>query len=106
MGRLSESIRVRLTNDELEFIEMISRKTGLSKSEAIRLAIDLFRIILAVEAIDFDRLREAFREAARRALEDARREGWYKDLIRELGGTEEWLGASSSASGGSSGGEG
>ncbi|MEM1820360.1 MAG: hypothetical protein QXU64_02080 [Thermofilaceae archaeon] len=103
MGRLSESIRVRLTNDELEFIEMISRKTGLSKSEAVRLAINLFRIILAVEAIDFDRLREAIREAARRALEDAKREGWYEDLVRELGG-EPWT--SSSASGGSSGGGG
>ncbi|MEM1868574.1 MAG: hypothetical protein QXU90_00470 [Acidilobaceae archaeon] len=80
-GRLTASIHLRLTNDELEFIEMISNKTGLSLSEAVRLAINMFRIILALEAVDVDKVSEAIREASLKALEDARREGWLEYLM-------------------------
>lgn len=80
-GRLTASIHLRLTNDELEFIEMISNKTGLSLSEAVRLAINMFRIILALEAVDVDKVSEAIREASLKAFEDARREGWLKYIM-------------------------
>ncbi|MEM2196342.1 MAG: hypothetical protein QXY41_05925 [Thermoproteota archaeon] len=80
-GRLTASIHLRLTNDELEFIEMISKKTGLSLSEAVRLAINMFRIILALEAVDVDKVSEAVREASLKALDDAREEGWLKYIM-------------------------
>ncbi|MEM1522286.1 MAG: hypothetical protein QXU69_04630 [Thermofilaceae archaeon] len=63
-GRLTEEIHLRLTEDELEFIEMISRKTGLSMSEAVRLAINMLRIVLGLEAVDVDKVGRAVREAA------------------------------------------
>jgi len=69
MGRYSEVIHVRLSNDDLEFIEMISRKTGLTKSEAVRLAIWMFRIVLGLEAVDVDKVARAFKEAYRRVIE-------------------------------------
>ncbi|MEM1697569.1 MAG: hypothetical protein QXG48_02825 [Thermofilaceae archaeon] len=63
-GRLTEEIHLRLTEDELEFIKMISDKTGLSMSEAVRLAINMFRIVLGLEAVDVDKVGRAVREAA------------------------------------------
>lgn len=75
-GRLTEEIHLRLTEDELDFIKMISEKTGLSMSEAVRLAINMFRIILALEAVDFEKVGRAVREASAKAIEDLRREGW------------------------------
>lgn len=69
MGRYSEVIHVRLSNDDLEFIEMISRKAGLTKSEAVRLAIWMFRIVLGLEAVDVDKVARAFKEAYRRVIE-------------------------------------
>lgn len=84
-GRLTESISLRLTKDEMEFIIMISRKTGLSVSEAARLAINMFRVILGLEAVDVEKVGRALREASERAVEDAKREGWYEELLREEG---------------------
>lgn len=75
-GRLTEEIHLRLTEDELDFIKMISEKTGLSMSEAVRLAINMFRIILALEAVDVEKVGRAVREASSKAIEDLRREGW------------------------------
>ncbi|MEM0067649.1 MAG: hypothetical protein QW632_04405 [Ignisphaera sp.] len=82
-GRLTETIHLRLTNDEMEFIEMISRKTGLSMSEAVRLAINMLRIILGLEAVDIEKVEKAVRQASEKALEEAKREGWYEELKRE-----------------------
>jgi hypothetical protein len=72
MGRLTESICVRLTKDEYEFIEMIHKKTGLEQSEAVRLALNMFRIILGLEAVDVEKVSKALREAAVKAIEDAK----------------------------------
>ncbi|MEM1750726.1 MAG: hypothetical protein QW088_07410 [Desulfurococcaceae archaeon] len=82
-GRLTETLHLRLTGDELEFIQMISEKTGLSLSEATRLAINMFRIILGLEAIDVDRVGRALREASEKVIEEAKREGWYEELKLE-----------------------
>lgn len=57
-GRLTEILHLRLTSDEYEFIKMISQKTGLSMSEAARLAINMFRILLGLEAIDISKVKE------------------------------------------------
>jgi len=83
MGRLTESICVRLTKDEYEFIEMISSKTGLEQSEAVRLALNMFRIILGLEAVDVEKVERALKEAVDKAIEDARREGWVGELLDE-----------------------
>jgi len=82
-GRLTETLHLRLTNDELEFIQMISEKTGLSLSEATRLAINMFRIILGLEAVDVDRVGRVLKEASEKVIEEAKREGWYEDLKQE-----------------------
>lgn len=92
-GRLTEAIHLRLTPDELEFIQMISDKTGLTISEAVRLAINMFRIILGLEAVDVDKVGKALREASEKAIEEAKRDGWYEELIRE---EEAWRRLSSS----------
>ncbi|MEM1690485.1 MAG: hypothetical protein QXF05_02860 [Thermofilaceae archaeon] len=73
-GRLTEEIHLRLTEDELEFIKMISDKTGLSMSEAVRLAINMFRIVLGLEAVDVDKVGRAVREAAEKV--DAEEDIW------------------------------
>jgi len=83
MGRLTETICVRLTKDEYEFIEMISSKTGLEQSEAVRLALNMFRIILGLEAVDVEKVERALKEAVDKAIEDARREGWVGELLDE-----------------------
>jgi hypothetical protein len=83
MGRLTESICVRLTKDEYEFIEMISSKTGLEQGEAVRLALNMFRIILGLEAVDVEKVERALKEAVNKAIEDARREGWVGELLDE-----------------------
>jgi len=74
-GRLTEAIHVRLTNDEIEFIRMISMKTGLSASESVRLAINMFRIILGLEAVDMEKVAKALREAGERMRRDMESEG-------------------------------
>jgi hypothetical protein len=74
-GRLTEAIHVRLTNDELEFIRMISMKTGLSASESVRLAINMFRIILGLEAVDMEKVAKALREAGERMRREMESEG-------------------------------
>jgi hypothetical protein len=81
-GRLSELIHVRLTNDELEFIRMISEKTGLNLSESVRLAINMFRVILGLEAVDVEKVGRAIREAAERAIKEMSREE-LEELRRE-----------------------
>jgi hypothetical protein len=73
-GRLTETLHLRLTNEELEFIQMISRKTGLSMSDATRLAINMFRIILGLEAVDVDRVGRALREASEKAIKEMSKE--------------------------------
>ncbi len=82
-GRLTETLNLRLTNDELEFIKMISRKTGLSMSEAARLAINMFRIILGLEAVDVEKVGKALREASEKVIQEAKNEGWYEELKKE-----------------------
>jgi hypothetical protein len=98
MGRLTESICVRLTKDEYEFIEMISSKTGLPPSEAMRLALNMFRVILGLEAVDVEKVGRALREASEKAVEDARREGWLEDLVEEERIMERMLGGSRKSS--------
>jgi len=92
-GRLTETLHLRLTNDELEFIQMISEKTGLSLSEATRLAINMFRIILGLEAVDVEKVGKALREASEKVIREAKDEGWYEDLKQE---EEAWRRFSSS----------
>jgi len=82
-GRLTETLHLRLTNEELEFIQMISEKTGLSLSEATRLAINMFRIILGMEAVDVEKVGKALREASEKVVKEAREEGWYEELVQE-----------------------
>ncbi|MBO3754799.1 MAG: hypothetical protein FGF53_08005 [Candidatus Brockarchaeota archaeon] len=82
-GRLTENLHLRLTNEELEFIQMISEKTGLSLSEATRLAINMFRITLGLEAVDVDKVGKALRQASEKVIEEAKEEGWYEDLKEE-----------------------
>jgi len=82
-GRLTETLHLRLTNDELDFIRMISEKTGLSLSEATRLAINMFRIILGLEAVDLEKVGRALREASEKVIREAKEEGWYEDLMEE-----------------------
>ncbi|MBS7635768.1 hypothetical protein KEJ37_00240 [Candidatus Bathyarchaeota archaeon] len=82
-GRLTETLHLRLTNEELEFIQMISEKTGLSLSEATRLAINMFRITLGLEAVDVDKVGKALRQASEKVIEEAKKEGWYEDLKEE-----------------------
>jgi len=98
MGRLTETICVRLTKDEYEFIEMISNKTGLPPSEAMRLALNMFRVILGLEAIDVEKVGRALRQAAEKAVEDARREGWLEELIEEERMMKSILGGSKKSS--------
>ena len=88
-GRLTEELHIRLTDDELEFIKMISDKTGLSASEAARLAINMFRVVLGLEAVDVEKVGRAIREAAEKAIRDAKEEGWYEDLLIEEA-IDEW----------------
>ena len=52
MARYTNKVSVRLTPEELEFIDMVAKKTGKDRSEAIRLVIDMFMIALSGEAID------------------------------------------------------
>lgn len=82
-GRLTETLHLRLTNEELEFIQMISRKTGLSMSDATRLAINMFRITLGLEAVDVEKVGKALREASEKVVEEAKREGWFEELKAE-----------------------
>jgi hypothetical protein len=86
-GRLTEAIHLRLTNDELEFIQMICDKTGLSISEATRLAINMFRIILGLEAVDLDKVGKALREASEKAIKEMSREE-IEEIKRE---EEAWM---------------
>ncbi|MCR6691569.1 MAG: hypothetical protein MRT15_04195 [archaeon YNP-LCB-003-016] len=89
-GRLTEAIHVRLTNDELEFIRMISMKTGLSLSESVRLAINMFRIILGLEAVDVEKVGRALREASEKALKSMSKEE-LEELKSEMEWDEEWM---------------
>jgi len=82
-GRLTETLHLRLTNEELEFIQMISEKTGLSMSDATRLAINMFRITLGLEAVDVDKVGKALREASEKVVKEAKEEGWYEELKQE-----------------------
>ncbi len=70
-GRLTETLHLRLTNEELEFIRMISDKTGLSMSDATRLAINMFRVILGLEAVDVEKVGKALREASEKVVKEA-----------------------------------
>jgi len=67
----SERITVRLSNEELEFIERISRRIGLSKSAAIRAVIHMLMLILHLGLIDVDRFTEALEDAVVRARKRA-----------------------------------
>ena len=69
MGKYNNKVAVRLSDEELRFVDMIAEKTG-DRSEAIRLAINMFKIILGLEAVDIDKVRGAF-ERARRLSEEA-----------------------------------
>lgn len=74
-GRRKEAeIHVRLTNDDLEFIDMVASKARVTRSEAVRIAIAMFRIILGLGAVDVERVAEAFREAEERFYEEHREE--------------------------------
>ncbi len=55
MARYTNKVSVRLTPEELEFIDMVARKTGKDRSDAIRLVIDMFMIALSGEAIDLSK---------------------------------------------------
>ena len=74
-GRRKEAeIHVRLTNDDLEFIDMVASKARVTRSEAVRIAITMFRIILGLGAVDVERVARAFREAEERFYEEHREE--------------------------------
>jgi Arc/MetJ-type ribon-helix-helix transcriptional regulator len=74
-GRRKEAeIHVRLTNDDLEFIDMVASKARVTRSEAVRIAIAMFRIVLGLGAVDVERVAEAFREAEERFYEEHREE--------------------------------
>jgi hypothetical protein len=73
---------------------MISERTGLNLSESVRLAINMFRVILGLEAVDVERVGRAIREAAERAAREMSREE-LEELRRE---EEAWERARRSAS--------
>lgn len=66
MARYTNKVSVRLTPEELEFIDMVARKTGKDRSEAIRLVIDMFMIALSGEAIDFSKISREVRKLVER----------------------------------------
>ena len=69
MARYTNKVSVRLTPEELEFIDMVARMTGKDRSDAIRLVIDMFMIALSGEAIDFSKFaREVMKIAERGPL--------------------------------------
>jgi len=76
MGKYEELIHVRLSNSDLEFIDMISRKAKISRSDAVRLAIWMLRIILSLEAVDVDKVTRAFQEAHEKAIKEVLMEEW------------------------------
>jgi Arc/MetJ-type ribon-helix-helix transcriptional regulator len=81
--RKEAEIHVRLTNDDLEFIDHVARRAGVTRSDAVRIAIQMFRIVLGLEAVDVDKVARAFREAEERFYEEHREE-----LRREILGVD------------------
>jgi len=59
-------VTVRLSPEEMEFIDMIARRTGSTWSTAVRTAIDMLMIALSAEAIDEEKFRRKLEEIARR----------------------------------------
>lgn len=57
---LDDTICFRISNVERTFLEIISKRTGLSLSDSARLGLALFRIVLGLEAIDEEKLSKGF----------------------------------------------
>ena len=62
MGRYNNRVTVRLTSQELDFIDMVASKIGGSRSDAIRIVIDMFMVLLTIEAVDVDKVEKVMKE--------------------------------------------